>query len=105
MRTALLFMLAAAADPTGWVADLAGSVSRDARGRVAVDLSGTWVTDTDLDRLAAVPNLAVLKLAHTRITDQGMRRLKPLQNIVSLDLTYAEQVTDEGLTALKGWKH
>src|SRR5262245_3555632 len=99
MALGLLFLLAAAAaDPAGWIEDLHGSAVRGAKGEiVAVDLSGTWVTDADLDRLAGLEHLTELNLARTRITDQGMRRLKALPNIRSLDLTYAEQVTDEGL--------
>src|SRR5438270_1930524 len=106
MKIAILLMMAAASDPAGWIESLDGSVTRDAAGNVVgVDLSGTWVTDTDLERLASFPHLTSLNLAHTRITDQGMRRLKALPNITELDLTDAELVTDEGLTALKGWKH
>ena len=105
MKLAFLLMMAAS-DPASWISERGGAIERDARGNViAVDLSGSWVTDTDLEQLASLPRLAKLNLGHTRISDQGMRRLKRLENITSLDLTYAELVTDEGLTALRGWKH
>ena len=62
--------LALAADPS-W------TVTRDAAGRITgVDLRGTWVTDTDLRKLAQLPRLSYLDLSLTRITDQGMQELK-----------------------------
>src|SRR5205814_10146848 len=41
----------------------------------------------------------------SRITDRGMQLLKSAPAIVELKLYYAEQVTDEGMSAVKGWKH
>src|SRR5213593_2322402 len=88
-----------------WVLSLGGRLQRNASGSVTdVILRGTWVTDSDLDALQALPFLKRLDLAHTRITDQGMLRLKSLQNLAELDLYYAEQVTDEGMAAIKAWR-
>jgi Leucine-rich repeat (LRR) protein len=88
-----------------WVLGLGGRVERDESGRcTGIVLRGTWVTDADLDSLQSLPYLSRLNLAHTRITDQGMLRLKGLREIVELDLYYAEQLTDEGLAAIKDWK-
>ena len=90
---------------TQWIEDVGGAVVKDSAGRITgVDLRASWVTDTDLRRLAQLPNLTYLDLSLTRITDQGMQELKNLPGIVDLNLYYAEYVTDEGLAAVKGWK-
>jgi Leucine-rich repeat (LRR) protein len=92
-------------DAASWVERLEGSVVRDARARVTgVILRSSWVTDTDLDRLAELADLRVLDLSYTDITDLGLERLKPLPGIVDLNLAYAELVTDAGLANLKGWR-
>jgi Leucine-rich repeat (LRR) protein len=62
------------------------------------------VTDSDLRDLAELPNLRSLNLSLTRITDHGMMELRNAPGIVDLDLQYAEQVTDEGVSAIRGWK-
>jgi len=90
---------------TGWIEDVGGVVIKDASGRITgVDLRASWVSDTDLRRLATLPYLTHLDLSLTRITDQGMQELKNLPGIVDLNLYFAEYVTDEGLAAIKGWK-
>jgi Leucine-rich repeat (LRR) protein len=93
-----------AADPS-WVSRAGGVVTRDAQGHIAVDLRSSWVTDSDLRELAQLPGLTTLNLSLTRITDHGMKELKDAPAIVDLDLQYAEQVTDEGISAIRGWKH
>ncbi len=93
------------ASDTQWIEDVGGSAIKDSAGRITgVDLRASWVTDTDLRRLAQLPNLTYLDLSLTRITDQGMQELKGLTGIVDLNLRYAEYVTDEGLAAIKGWR-
>lgn len=104
-----MFLLSAgallAADPASWITDAGGVVTRDAAGRItAVDLRSSWVTDADMPLLAKLPYLAKLDLSLTRITDRGMQQLKPAPGIVELNLYYAEQITDEGMSAIKGWK-
>jgi len=97
--------IAAAADPS-WVSRAGGVVVHDSQGRItAVDLRSSWVTDSDLRDLAELPSLATLNLSLTRITDHGMKELKSAPAIADLDLQYAEQVTDEGMSAIRGWKH
>ena len=104
----LLLAAAAAAATTGntdWIEDLGGKVTRDAAGRVTgVDLRATWVTDTDLRKVAKLPHLTHLDLSLTHITDQGLQELKSLANVVDLSLRFAESVTDEGMASIKGWK-
>lgn len=95
-----------AADSTDWITRLGGKVERDSSGRiVALNLRGTWVSDTDLFSVAAMRDLEILDLSHTRITDEGMLRLKSLPKVRDLNLFYAEWITDQGLTAIRDWKH
>jgi Leucine-rich repeat (LRR) protein len=92
------------ADPD-WITAAGGTVTRDRAGNiVAVDLRASWITDADVPQLAALPHLAQLDLSHTRLTDQGLQQLKAARSIVELNLYYAEQITDEGMAAIKGWK-
>ncbi len=109
MRRSILLACAfsahlAAADGD-WITALGGSVERDsAGGIVAVNLRGTWVTDSDLLELAQMPELRRLDLSLTRVTDHGLQGLKPAPNIADLNLYYAELITDEGVAAVKSWK-
>ena len=90
---------------TGWIESLGGSVTTDAHGAVTgVNLRGSWVTDTDLRRIAEYRELATLDLSLTRITDEGMAELKNLRNVTDLNLYFAEYVTDQGVAAIKDWK-
>ena len=87
-----------------WITALGGRVETGAAGAVtAVHLSRSFVSDSDLDRIATFPQLEKLDLSHTRITDLGLLRLKNLRNVRELNLFYAELVTDEGLSAVKSW--
>jgi len=52
-----------------------------------------------------LPDLERLDLSHTRISDEGMLRLKAAPKIRDLNLYYAEWITDQGMTAISGWKH
>jgi internalin A len=104
----LLFALSAlwGADGPDWVAGLGGAIERNAAGEViAVKLRGTWVSDTQLLDVARLPKLERLDLSHTRITDEGMQNLKSARQIRDLNLYYAEQVTDQGMTAIRDWKN
>jgi internalin A len=102
----VLFCLAGSVSAsTGWIESLGGSVTTDAHGAITgVSLRGSWVTDTDLRRLAEYPELATLDLSLTHITDEGMAELKSLRNVTDLNLYYAEYVTDLGVAAIKDWK-
>src|SRR5207247_618469 len=66
---------------------LGGKVQRDAAGAiVAVNLRGSWINDVEMIDLARLPSLEQLDLSHTRITDEGMLRLKPAPRIADLNL-------------------
>jgi Leucine-rich repeat (LRR) protein len=94
-----------AADSLDWITSLGGSVERNPQGKiVAVNLRGTWVSDVELIDIAHLPNLERLDLSHTRITDEGMLHLKSATGIRELKLLYAEQITDQGMSAIKRWK-
>jgi internalin A len=88
-----------------WITDLGGSVARNAQGHVtSVTLRGTWVGDSDLQRLNQYPDLSILDLSLTHITDEGMQEIKTLNGITDFSLYFAQYVTDEGVAAIKGWK-
>jgi internalin A len=104
MATWLAAVWAGASDPD-WITEAGGTVTRDRAGRITgVDLRFSWVTDSDLPRLVDLPYLTHLDLSLTRITDHGLQQLKNAPEIVDLNLYYAEQVTDEGMAAVRGWK-
>ena len=89
-----------------WISGLGAKVSEDRAGNiVAVDLRGSWVYDSQLLDLAKLPHLEKLDLSHTRISDEGMLYLRPAPEITELNLYYAEQITDQGMSAIKDWKH
>jgi Leucine-rich repeat (LRR) protein len=97
-------VLLCATDPS-WIQGVGGTVVRDKQGQITgLDLRSSWVTDSDLREIAALPHLASLNLSLTRITDRGMKELKNAPGITDLDLRYAEQITDEGVSAIRGWK-
>src|ERR1700683_2338979 len=108
LRLGVLTLAAAAclgaADPAAWVSDAGGVVTRDGQGRItAVDLRGSWVTDSDLAELARLPALHRLNLSLTRIGDDGMQQLKNAPAIADLDVSFDEWIADSGLAAVKGW--
>jgi internalin A len=91
---------------TGWIERVGGTVTRDAGGQpVAVDLRSSWTTDSDMPLLAQMKELKRLDLSLTRISDRGLRALKAASAIEELNLSFAEQITDEGAATVKGWKH
>jgi internalin A len=95
-----------AAGPTDWISALGGTVKHDPDGNVvAVNLRGSWIYDSQMLELARMPRLEQLDLSHTRISDEGMMYLRSAPGIVDLNLYYAEQITDQGMSAIKDWKH
>jgi Leucine-rich repeat (LRR) protein len=107
-RSAVFFIglsCLAATDPA-WIVDKGGVTVRDNAGKiVAVDLRASWVADTDIAELARIPDLTRLDLSLTRISDQGLRNLRAAPKIAELNLYYAELITDDGMSAVRGWKH
>jgi internalin A len=110
MRVTLLLLAASAAlpatDTSEWIARLGGKMSRDSAGNiVAVNLRGSWINDAEMMELARLPHLARLDLSHTRITDEGVLHLRSATKISDLNLYYAELITDQGMRAIRDWKH
>jgi hypothetical protein len=102
---ASLVPLLHAGDGAGWITRLGGSVRRDAAGSVtAINLGSTWINDAEMLDLLAFKDLVQLDLSHTRISDEGLLRLHPAAQIEDLNLLYAEQITDLGMNAIKGWR-
>jgi internalin A len=102
----LLFAPVLIAGSLDWVDGLGGRVDRDPEGNViAVHLGRTWVDDAELLDLAKLPKLVRLDFSHTRITDEGLLHLRSQTQIEDLNLFYAEQITDQGMSAIKGWKN
>ena len=84
----------------GQLADLA-PISQ----QVAVlNLARTKVTDEGLRSIEGLKNLRRLHLEHTKIGDAGLTHLKGLTNLEYLNL-YGTQVTDSGLAELEGLKN
>jgi Leucine-rich repeat (LRR) protein len=97
---------ASAADPLPDLHALNARLTTNPAGQViAIDLANAWLSDPDLEKLAALPHLESINLAYTKITDEGLERLVPLKNVKNLDLYYAEFVTDLGIAHLKHWKN
>ena len=74
-------------------------------GEDTIDLRASWVSDADMPRLARMPDLRRLDLSLTRLSDQGLRALKSAPAIEELNLYFAEQITDEGASVVRNWKH
>ena len=91
------------ADSPDWISALGAKISEDRAGNiVAVDLRGSWVYDSQLIDLAKLPHLEKLDLSHTRISDEGMLYLRSAPEITDLNLYYAEQITDQGMSCDQG---
>jgi hypothetical protein len=70
-----------------------------------VDLRASWITDSDIPLLARMADLKKLDLSLARISDRGLRALRPASQILDLNLAFAEQIGDEGTSAIREWKH
>jgi hypothetical protein len=68
-----------------------------------LNLARTKVTDDGLKSVEGLTNLRKLHLENTKITDEGLSHLKGLTNLEYLNL-YNTQVTDAGLKNLEGLK-
>jgi internalin A len=80
-----------------------GSVTRDGSGRIIeISLAHTWATDADLERIAAVKTVKRLDLSLTYVSDRGIERLKPLEQLEDLNLFAAEFITDAAVAFLRG---
>jgi hypothetical protein len=66
MKSVVLFFIVSgilpAIDSADWIGKLGGAVTRDRAGKIiGVNLRGTWVNDTEMLSLAAMPDLETLE--------------------------------------------
>lgn len=113
MRCALLVALVSAAtvtltDPVRagiqeLVESQGGSVERNPQGEIrSIDLSRSWINDSDLTRIAGLASLERLAIAQTHITDSSLAVVETLPALKELDLFFCEHITDSGASRLRG---
>jgi hypothetical protein len=78
----------------------AGGGGVDAFGQLESLALGPMTGDADLEAVARLPQLNVLILTDSRISDDGFRRLGSLPALETLILSGPHSVTDEGLQVL-----
>ncbi len=71
---------------------------------ISLELSNTRVTDEGLKALKGLDNLRELGLNHKKVTDEGLKELRELTNLRSLSLDECPGVTDAGMKELAGLK-
>lgn len=79
---------------------LAAIVNSRLDALVAIDLSGTAIEDSDVERFKSLVTLQELNLADTRITDAGVPQLKSLTSLPRLVLD-GDAIRGPGLTHLQ----
>ncbi len=91
-------------DSAEWLRSLGGRFACNAAGAItSVDLRHAWLIDADLKKLSDLSELESIDLASTKVTDEGLMQLRKLEKVRSLNLHYAEYVTDTGIAHLKHW--
>lgn len=68
-----------------------------------LDLGGTQITDAIFKDLAVFPNLTILKLDRTQVTGEDIALLRPLRNLRTLNLTQTAFI-EENLNQLKDFQ-
>jgi len=73
-----------------WIAEKGGSIAKEGKQRhvVSVNLGGTSVSDSELERLRELTRLRELDLSGTPITDAGLRALAPLKELEYIDVSH-----------------
>jgi hypothetical protein len=96
---------AAGSDVRSLVERHSGEIQADESGRVRlVRLPYAWVTDSDMEAIAALRDVRTLDLSLSLITDAGMEHLKPLENVTDLNLFAVELITDVAIAYIRGWR-
>ena len=91
------------ADIAAWVTGMGGTLEQDSSGDLrSIDLSRSWVTESDLRRLEEGTTLTSLKLAQTHIGDSALELVASLPDLRELDLFFCEHITDAGASLLRG---
>jgi uncharacterized protein YjbI with pentapeptide repeats len=87
-------------DATTAVLKLGGHIDQASSGQVlTVDLTGTDVTNADLEQLQAFTQLLGLILTDTGVSDDGLRHVAKLGTLTTLEL-YRTSISDAGLEHL-----
>src|SRR5260221_3543976 len=93
MTILLALLLLASLDEGKSVKDAAGEV-------VELDLTGTWVSDADMAKVAKLRHLRKLDLSQTKLTDNCLEDLKSLVNVTDLSCYSIEFLTVDGIDRL-----
>ncbi len=85
-----------------WVGELGGSLRRGAGGEITeIDLSRSWISDVDLERVRGLESLQTLRLGQTHVSDHALVTVASLPALTSLDLFFCEHITDAGASNLR----
>lgn len=99
-----MLLLAVFLAAAGWIEELGGTYKSNKAGQITeVDLTLTSVTDDDLAKLAAFPELQKIVLSHARISDLGIAELRPLKKVTYLECYYCDYLTDGAIAYIKQW--
>jgi hypothetical protein len=86
-----------------YIGKLGGHLERGKQPNVqqvlGVNLSGTKMTDEDLQKIIAIQEIQTLILTHTKVSDKGLRHLRTLSNLRKLKINITP-VTDSGVREL-----
>ena len=111
MRHAVLILFVALAGNASetslaeWVRAAGGHIQTRPDGSITgISLTHVWATDSDLELIAPLRSLEKLDLSLSLITDAGMERLKPLENVTELNLFAVEHITDTAIAYIRGWR-
>jgi len=67
-------------------------------------LAHTNITDVGLKKIRRLKNLTTLDICNTTLTDEGMEYIGELQSLTTLDIP-GKEITDDGLQHLVGLKN
>lgn len=91
-----------ARDIADWVQLQGGTVTSDESGGIlGIDLSRSWISDIDLERIEGLQRLESLALAETHVTDSALGVLATLPALRELDLFFCEHITDAGASQIR----
>ncbi len=85
-----------------WVQVQGGTVTSGEGGEILrIDLSRSWISDIDLEKLKGLEQLESLALAQTHVTDSALEVVATLPALRELDLFFCEHFTDAGASQLR----